>query len=40
MRGKELNGWVRVGEDAVADDGDLKRWVESGAGLARALPPK
>jgi hypothetical protein len=40
MRGKELQDWVRVGEDAVADDAELKRWVQTGAGLARALPPK
>ena len=40
MRGRAMDGWVRVGADGVADDGELKRWVESGAGLARSLPPK
>lgn len=39
MRGRALSGWVRVGEEAVAEDGDLKRWVEAGVGLARSLPP-
>ncbi|MGH2860711.1 MAG: TfoX/Sxy family protein [Solirubrobacteraceae bacterium] len=40
MRGRQLQDWVRVGEEAVADDADLKRWVQTGVGLARALPPK
>jgi TfoX/Sxy family transcriptional regulator of competence genes len=39
MRGRELRGWVRVSEEAVTEDEDLKRWVETGADLARALPP-
>ena len=40
MRGRAMNGWVRVGEEAVAEDAELKRWVESGVGYARSLPPK
>jgi TfoX/Sxy family transcriptional regulator of competence genes len=39
MRGRAMSGWVRVGEEAVADDDELKRWVEAGAGYARSLPP-
>lgn len=39
MRGKALRGWLRVGEAGVAEDDDLKRWVESGLGHARSLPP-
>jgi TfoX/Sxy family transcriptional regulator of competence genes len=40
MRGRAMNGWVRVGAEAVEDDSELKRWVESGVGYARSLPPK
>jgi TfoX/Sxy family transcriptional regulator of competence genes len=40
MRGRAMNGWVRVRADGVADDEELKRWVESGVGYARSLPPK
>ena len=40
MRGKAMNGWVRVDADGVADEDALKRWVEHGVGFARALPPK
>ena len=39
MRGRAMSGWVRVGEEAVADDEDLERWVEAGVGYARSLPP-
>lgn len=40
MRGRAMNGWVRVSAEGVADDDDLSRWVESGVGYARSLPPK
>lgn len=40
MRGRTMNGWVRVGAEAVEDDAELKRWVESGVGYARSLPRK
>jgi TfoX/Sxy family transcriptional regulator of competence genes len=39
MRGKAMRGWLRVGGQAVAEDDELKRWVESGVGYARSLPP-
>jgi TfoX/Sxy family transcriptional regulator of competence genes len=39
MRGRELRGRLRVSEDAVTEDEDLKHWVETGVDLARALPP-
>ncbi len=35
-----MKGWLRVATDAVADDGDLARWVERGLAYARSLPPK
>jgi hypothetical protein len=40
MRGRAMNGWVRVGAEGVAEEEELKRWVESGVGYARSLPPK
>ncbi len=40
MSGRAMKGWVRVATEGVADDTDLRRWVEAGCGLARSLPPK
>lgn len=40
MRGKELDGWLRVALAAVEDDAALRRWVDLGVGYASALPPK
>jgi len=40
MRGRAMNGWVRVDAEGVAEDEELKPWVEHGVGLARSLPPK
>jgi hypothetical protein len=39
MRGKAARGWVRVDSEGVAEDDELGRWVESGVGYARSLPP-
>jgi hypothetical protein len=39
MRERAMSGWVRVGEEAVARDEDLNRWVEAGVGYAMSLPP-
>lgn len=40
MRGKPMTGWLRVGEDLVADEERLGRWVGVGLRYARSLPPK
>ena len=40
MRGRASRGWLRVGPEAVAEDDDLRRWVEPGVGYARSMPPK
>ena len=40
MRGKEMDGWLRVAGDAVADDEALSRWVAVGTSYAGSLPPK
>jgi len=40
MRGKPMDGWLRVPAENVADDAALARWVEVGVAQAAALPPK
>jgi TfoX/Sxy family transcriptional regulator of competence genes len=38
MRGRAMNGWLRVDAEAVQDDDDLERWVRRGVAYARSLP--
>ncbi len=38
MRGKEMDGWLRVEDGAVAEDPALARWVDVGVGYASSLP--
>jgi TfoX/Sxy family transcriptional regulator of competence genes len=40
MRGKEMDGWLRVDADAVRTADELARWVSVGVSFARTLPPK
>ena len=40
MRGREMDGWLRVGPDDVRTKRQLAAWVERGTGYARSLPPK
>jgi hypothetical protein len=40
MRGREMDGWLRVDDEAVRSDADLDRWVGLGVAYARSLPPK
>jgi TfoX/Sxy family transcriptional regulator of competence genes len=40
MRGREMNGWLRVDSEALEDDDDFDRWVRLGVDYARSLPPK
>jgi TfoX/Sxy family transcriptional regulator of competence genes len=40
MRGKEMDGWLRVTSDLVADDDTLERWIAVGTAYAGSLPPK
>ncbi|HEY0573706.1 MAG TPA: TfoX/Sxy family protein [Pseudonocardia sp.] len=40
MRGREMDGWLRVDLDARATDDELSRWVKHGVGYVRSLPPK
>ncbi len=40
MRGRQMRGWLRVDDEAVRTERQLKKWVQVGAGYARTLPPK
>lgn len=40
MRGRQMDGWVRVDPSATASDQELTRWVQVGVGYAASLPPK
>lgn len=40
MRGRALDGWLRVDAEAVEVDDDLERWVQHGVAYARSLPAK
>ena len=40
MRGRRLDGWLRVDEHVLAGEAELRPWVERGVRFARALPPK
>jgi TfoX/Sxy family transcriptional regulator of competence genes len=40
MRGRELDGWLRVDAEGVRTKRQLERWVQRGVGYARSLPPK
>ena len=40
MRGKPMNGWLRVSAQGVADDDALTRWVRIGTTTAASLPAK
>lgn len=40
MRGREMDGWLRVGPESVVTTDDLSRWVAIGVSYARSLPSK
>jgi TfoX/Sxy family transcriptional regulator of competence genes len=40
MRGREMQGWLRVDEDGVRTKRQLEPWVKRGVTYARSLPPK
>jgi len=40
MRGREMNGWLRVDADGVRTKRQLERWVTRGVTYARSLPAK
>jgi hypothetical protein len=40
MRGRAMEGWLRVAPEGVETDEELEKWVTRGVGYARTLPPK
>jgi TfoX/Sxy family transcriptional regulator of competence genes len=40
MRGREMDGWLRVDTDSLSTDRQLQQWVARGVAYARSLPPK
>ena len=40
MRGRPMDGWIRVDASLCKTKSQLERWVEMGTGYARSLPPK
>ena len=40
MRGRAMDGWLRIDADGVRTKRELKRWVDVGVNYARSLPPK
>lgn len=40
MRGREMDGWLRVDAEALNTDDELEHWVSHGLTYARTLPPK
>jgi hypothetical protein len=40
MRGRVMQGWLRVDADGLKTKRQLERWVARGVGYARSLPAK
>jgi TfoX/Sxy family transcriptional regulator of competence genes len=40
MRGREMDGWLRVDDDGLRTKRDLESWVKTGVAYARSLPAK
>jgi TfoX/Sxy family transcriptional regulator of competence genes len=40
MRGREMQGWLRVDDEHVRTKRQLEKWVKIGTAHARTLPPK
>jgi TfoX/Sxy family transcriptional regulator of competence genes len=40
MRGRALQGWLRVDTEGVRTKRQLEPWVRRGVGYVRSLPPK
>ena len=40
MRGRPMQGWLRVDSEHVATKAQLSKWVRKGVTYARSLPPK
>jgi TfoX/Sxy family transcriptional regulator of competence genes len=40
MRGREMDGWLRVDDEGIKTKRALEPWVRTGVAYARSLPPK
>src|ERR671937_1588712 len=40
MRGRQMQGWLRVDSEDVRTKRQLARWIDLGTGYARSLPAK
>ncbi len=40
MRGRPMDGWLRIDPAGVRQEADLERWAALGVSYARTLPPK
>ena len=40
MRGRQMQGWLRVDDEHVRTEGQLDKWVRLGTAYARSLPAK
>jgi len=40
MRGREMDGWLRVGDEGIRTKRELEPWVRRGVAYARSLPAK
>ncbi len=40
MRGRPMERWLRVADDALRTKAQLRKWVRIGTDSARSLPPK
>ena len=40
MRGRDMQGWLRVEDEGVGTKRQLEPWVKRGVAYARSLPPK
>ena len=40
MRGRPMEGWLRVSDDVLESNEALSRWVDAGLSYAGRLPPK
>jgi hypothetical protein len=40
MRGRQMDGWLRVAPEGVRTKRQLEPWVKRGVEYARSLPPK
>jgi TfoX/Sxy family transcriptional regulator of competence genes len=40
MRGRKMNGWIRVADGGISSKRQLAAWLRRGIEFARTLPPK